>query len=133
MGLEFEAPKRADEFNYTSVICLYTMKCSNNTISNNSIEHKSYVCTQIKCQTVLFDLLIRCNDIGGVFHFHWSSRIGASPSVSIVSFSGHSLGGRVFSKREIKRAKEECDLGVCLYDIFQVDNQILSIVSGQMA
>ena len=42
-------------FNLTSVICLHTVKWSNSSISNNSIEHKSFVCTQVKCQTVLFD------------------------------------------------------------------------------
>ena len=41
--------------NQTSVICLHTFKSSNSSISNNSIYHESFVCTQLKCQTVLFD------------------------------------------------------------------------------
>ena len=41
-----------------SVICLHTAKWSNSSISNNLIQHKSFVCTQYKCQTILFDPLI---------------------------------------------------------------------------
>ena len=40
-----------NQFNKTSVICLHTL-------SKKSIKHKSFVCTQCKCQTVLFDPLI---------------------------------------------------------------------------
>ena len=37
------------------IICLHTFKWSNSLISNNSVKQKSFVCTQFKCQTVLFD------------------------------------------------------------------------------
>ena len=43
------------QFNQTSIICLHTVNWSNSSISDNSIYHKSFVCTQFKCQTVLFD------------------------------------------------------------------------------
>ena len=37
---------------------VYTVKWSNISISNYLIKHKLFVCTQFKCQAVLFDLKI---------------------------------------------------------------------------
>ena len=77
------------------------------TVSNYSIYRKSFVCTQFKCQTVLFDQLIgpyqvlplRVKvDLGamtmkGILHIPQNSNItGGQPSGSLVSYPGYSLG-----------------------------------------
>ena len=46
------------KLNWTSIIYLHTVRWSNSSISNNWIQHKSFVFTQFKCPTVLFDSLI---------------------------------------------------------------------------
>ena len=38
-----------------SISHFFYTQWSNSPISNNSIQHKSFVCIQFKCQTVLFD------------------------------------------------------------------------------
>ena len=76
----------------------------NSSISSNSVEHKSFVSTQFKCQTVLFDPfinhrfdLIRCYLSGSdgnetVFCIPQSSSItGPSPSDCLVSSPEHSF------------------------------------------
>ena len=71
-------------------------------ISNNSIEHKSFVCAQFNCQTSIWPIdktlsgattLSQSNDNEGVLHIPQSSRTKASPSDSIVSYSGYWLVG----------------------------------------
>ena len=46
-----------DMYQFSKILAIYlhTDTCSICSISNNSIKHKSFVCTQFKCQTVLFD------------------------------------------------------------------------------
>ena len=43
------------EGQYTT-ICVHTVKWSNSSISNNSIQHKSFVCTQFKCQSSIWPI-----------------------------------------------------------------------------
>ena len=45
------------QFNLTLVTCLLTVEWSNSSFSNNSILHKLFVCTELRCRNVLFDLL----------------------------------------------------------------------------
>ena len=51
----------------------YTVRWSNNFISNNSIKPYSFVCTQFKYQTVLFDQWIRPYQVLTL----WDSNLGA--------------------------------------------------------
>ena len=53
----YSKPNQANSIKHQSFV--YTpLKLSNSFIPNKSIYHKSFVCTQFKCQTVLVDPLI---------------------------------------------------------------------------
>ena len=77
------------------------VKWSHSSIPNNSFNHKSFVCSQFKCQTVLFEpsvLPLQARvDLGamtGVLYIPQSSGItGALPSDCLVFYPGHSLWG----------------------------------------
>ena len=65
--------------------------------TNNSIKHKSFVCTQFKCQTVLSGATTPgqsgpgSNSNEGVFHISRSSRTEASSLDCLMSSTGYSL------------------------------------------
>ena len=93
--------------NSASVICLHTVKWSNSFINNNSIELKSIVCAQFRCQRVLFDPLRGLYQVLPIpgqsgSEYDGSEEVlrlsqnpsitGASPPDYLVSYPGHLLG-----------------------------------------
>ena len=79
------------DISFVNTFCRYTVKWSNSSICNNSIKHKSFFCTQLICQTVLYDpsgattlgqSRTGSNGNEGVFHIPQNYKSGASPSDS---------------------------------------------------
>ena len=88
-------------------ICLHTVKWSNSFISNHSIYHKSFIYTQFKCQSSIWPIDrtlsgattpgqsgLRSNGNEGIPQIPQISKAGASLLDGLMSYLGHSLGGR---------------------------------------
>ena len=124
-GISAQAARHDDD-DEISVVCLHTDKWSNNSISNNSILHKSFVCTQFKT------LLCGSNGNEEVLLIPKSSIItGASPSDYLMSYPGHSLVGGLVEMQPVY-SRGPADWAVLDWLPSQVTYYFPTIVGGGM-
>ena len=111
---------------FLTFICLYTVKWSNRSISNNSIYHLSFVYSQLKYQTVLFDPLIGPYQISiSSLRGLWSKvlRIPQSSSITVASptdfffFFGHTQNTCWISLTPLQRCSR-CILQPQLFGLY---------------
>ena len=133
-------PFQTIQFRINTIFCLHTVKYENNSISNNSVEHKYkvymsnssiwHIDRPLSGATAPGQSGPESNGREGVLHIPQSSSITeASPSDSWVSYLGHSLGEcypsaemqSVYTAAPAKRAKWWCNV-ISLHENFKDNN-----------